>query len=111
MSRDTQSRSSQEQREPALPLEPDDSTFYDAPLGHNPAAAIAVLALSTVTIASPVRVHSLLRPEVTTSVTNPLPDPADWRTELKARYKAMPQTAWFKAAHEGRSLGESVKIS
>jgi|WetSurSiteA1Bulk_404760.scaffolds.fasta_scaffold212771_2 hypothetical protein len=35
----------------------------------------------------------------------------DWRAELKARYRAMPRTSWFKAAHEGRSLGGSVKIS
>lgn len=35
----------------------------------------------------------------------------DARAALKARYKAMPHTAWFKAAHENRSLGEAVKIT
>ena len=35
---------------------------------------------------------------------------ADWRAELKARYRAMPRTSWFKAAHEDRPLGGSVKI-
>lgn len=35
----------------------------------------------------------------------------DGRAALKARYKAMPDTAWFKAAHEDRSLGEAVKIT
>jgi len=110
MSRDTQSRSSQEQREPTLPL--DESTFPEAELGHNPLAAIAALALSTVTITPPpVQIQAFPRPELTTSVTNPLANPADWRAELKVRYKAMPQTPWFKAAHEGRSLGESLKIS
>jgi hypothetical protein len=92
-------------------LEQDDSTFYEPVLGHNPVAAIAVLALSTVTLAPTPQLHSLPRPEVTTSVTNPLPNSEDWRVELKARYKAMPETAWFKAAHEGCSLGESLKIS
>ncbi len=35
----------------------------------------------------------------------------DWRAELKARYAAMPRAAWFRAAHQGRSLGEGMKIT
>src|SRR6266496_530414 len=35
----------------------------------------------------------------------------DARAALKARYERMPNTAWFKAAHEGRSLGEAIKVT
>lgn len=37
-------------------------------------------------------------------------DPNSTRALLAQRYQDMPNTAWFKAAHEGRSLGEGKKI-
>jgi len=34
-----------------------------------------------------------------------------WKVELRSRYDAMPHTAWFKDAHENRSLGEPVQVA
>lgn len=119
MSRDTQSRSSQEQMEPTLPFDLDAGTFYQPGLDHNPVAAVGMLAQSTATSAIALQTwpvnsagdQSASSADAATSFTNPLRGPRDWRVELKARYKAMPRTAWFRATHEGRSLGESIKIS
>jgi hypothetical protein len=30
--------------------------------------------------------------------------------ELEIRYRGMPDAAWFRAAHEGRPLGEGMKV-
>jgi hypothetical protein len=34
----------------------------------------------------------------------------DWKAELRARYAAMPNAAWFRRAHENKSLGEAIRI-
>ena len=49
--------------------------------------------------------------ETTSLVSQTPPSIKDSRAALKARYKAMPNAAWFKAAHEDRSLGEAVKVT
>lgn len=99
---DTWSRSSQEQ-----PLRiVDDSTLWAYDPTPNPLAAVAALTFATLTIAPPAQV-----PGTSSRVDQAPGMTADWRAELKARYKAMPKTSWFKAAHEGRSLGGPIKIS
>jgi hypothetical protein len=103
----TQSRSSQE--DPLRMMEPDNSTRWAHDPIPNPVTAVGVLTLTTLTIAPPAYVEPT---PVTSSPADQAPAMSvDWRAELKARYKAMPNTTWFRAAHEGRSLGESMKIS
>lgn len=34
-----------------------------------------------------------------------------WKEELRKRYEAMPNADWFRQAHEGKSLGDSLTIS
>jgi hypothetical protein len=34
-----------------------------------------------------------------------------WKAELRSRYDAMPRTAWFRDAHENKSLGEPVQVA
>lgn len=80
----------------------------------DPMPALAAEALSLGIVPSQSRMTSLQSdyPAKTDSAVSQAPTAtADWRAELKARYKAMPKTAWFKTVHEDRSLGESIKIS
>jgi hypothetical protein len=88
------------------------------------APASPTLALAAITLSVPV--HTLTAapaapppPAVdicsTDTAATPLSSPTpqlseDWRADLKARYKAMPTTTWFKTAHEGRSLGDTIKV-
>ena len=34
-----------------------------------------------------------------------------WKAELRARYETMAQTAWFREAHEDKSLGDPVLVA
>jgi hypothetical protein len=40
----------------------------------------------------------------------PAPSDTEGTPELGERYEQMPETEWFKEAHEGKSLGEPVEI-
>ena len=107
---DTQSASSQGERRKIV----DDNTAWDNPpfsevlpegRSANPIAAVAALTLTTLTIPAP------FDPGLLTAVpADQAPVRADWRAELRARYDAMAKTSWFRAAHEGRSLGDPIKI-
>jgi len=35
----------------------------------------------------------------------------DWKAELRSRYETMPQTAWFREAHENKSVGDPVHVA
>ena len=71
-------------------------------------AAAALTLTTTLTIAP----QPVAEAPLTSSCVGQAPSvTVDWRAELKARYKAMPHKAWFKAAHQGRSLGGSLKIT
>lgn len=77
-------------------------------------AAVAVLTLTTLAIPAPSSPHMLRSAAMTTSTQSASQAQVavvDAKAELKARYKRMPKTAWFKAAHENRSLGEPLKTS
>jgi hypothetical protein len=73
------------------------------------ARATVSLAIPPVALVSPLTSPHLA--DTTSRLSQAPVTIADARTALKARYKAMPNTEWFKAAHEDRSLGEAVKIT
>lgn len=81
----------------------DSASFIDGSM-------LFVVTSSTASLANP-SIVSPYSAETTSRVSQTPSTAEDWRAALKARYKAMPNTAWFKAAHEDRSLGEAVKIS
>lgn len=106
---DTKSLASQD--DPLRMVE--DSTLWECerdPI-RNPIAALPALSLTTLTIAPPSHVPGQAPATISSDQAQAPATTAEWRAELKARYKAMPNTAWFRAAHEGRSLGESTKLS
>lgn len=80
--------------------------------------SLSLLNNSSIPAPDPPRTESLTNagllseyPAETTSPVSQSPAAmSDWRAELRARYRAMPETAWFKAAHENRSLGEAIKV-
>ena len=70
-----------------------------------------VFAQRTASVAAPTTV-SPYSAETTSPVSQtPRTNEQEARAALKARYKAMANTAWFRAAHEDRSIGEAVKLT
>src|SRR6266702_6387519 len=76
----------------------DSASFPEVGTFHGP------LPRSTASLSPVVSAYSA---ETTSRVSQMPQTVEDSRAALKARYKAMPKTDWFKAAHEDRSLGEA----
>lgn len=57
------------------------------------------------------RAHTELCNGSTARVGTPSWTQNAWKAELRSRYDAMPQSAWFREAHENKSLGDPVRIA